>query len=1164
MSKSESSSEEYEIFEKSERSLREEKILAFWDDQAIFKKTLEKDAPKGEFVFYEGPPTANGRPGIHHVESRAFKDIIPRYKTMQGFHVRRKGGWDTHGLPVELQVEKELGLNSKRQVEEYGVAAFNQKCKESVWRYMGEWEAFSKRVGYWVDFKNPYITYENDYIESLWNVLKTVEEKKLLYKDYKVLPWCPRCGTALSSHELAQGYKDVKDWSLYVKFLVNKEYKINGQVKPLFILAWTTTPWTLPGNIALAINPTIEYVVVDWEDGFYFVAKNRIKEVFGGDPLFTEASIEQLTYEPVYPFLSELASQDENIKNAFSIYPASFVTDQDGTGIVHTAVMYGQDDFELGTQANLPKVHTVTETGHFVAGTDFLEGRFVKDEDVTVDIIKDLARRGLLFKKEKHEHSYPHCWRCSTPLIYFARDSWYIRMSELSDQMVKENESINWEPAHIRDGRFGEWLRGIKDWAISRERYWGTPLPIWESTDGERLVIGSYDELKSYSGKRLTKLVLMRHGESLKNTENRMDSSDDGYDLTDKGRQQAEEVAETLRGTGIECIYTSPVIRARHTAEIIAGVLGVPVVVREELREIMSGEWEGMTYTDMNMRPDRQTYQAMTVHDRHYTQRGVTGESWADFSTRTDKVFGEILTECAGANILIVGHHATLGHGIRYIEQRPVEDLDTIYANEKYRHHAHPASFYIDTQTGYIFDPHKPFIDGVVLEKEGKQFTRVREVMDVWFDSGAMPYAQDHYPFENRDWVDTVGTSADYIAEAVDQTRGWFYTLHAIATLLGRGKAFKNVVCLGHIMSADGTKMSKSKGNVVSPWEMIAKYGIDPVRLWMYSVNQPGDAKNFDEKTVEELVRKVFTMLDNIVHFYEMFKDDSADTSALNPAESTHVLDRWILAKTDELVSQTTNYLEKYKMLEPGRLIRDFVLDLSQWYIRRSRDRFKGDDEQDKAYALATTRYVVRQLALLMAPFTPFLAEELWQKIKNVSDVESVHLASWPVVQTKESEIQKEILEKMQRVRDIVSQALELRSAAKIKVRQPLARLTITESLDEQYLALIRDEVNVKEVGVGNTLELDTVLTPELEAEGDMRDVVRHIQEMRKTAELTPNDQITLCIKTDEAGQAFIQQWQELIQSATNTTRIIFGEDDKNGGEELVLEKYRFVISLEK
>ncbi len=487
---------------KSEAAKREEETLAFWNERQIFKKSLEKPSPKGEFVFYEGPPTANAAPALHHLESRAFKDIIPRYKTMRGYHVRRRAGWDTHGLPVELQIEKELGFSGKPDIEKFGVEEFNEKCRESVYRYINEWSRFTERIGYWVDQDTAYYTLDASYMESLWSIFKHVNDSGRLYKDYKVLPWCSRCGTALSSHELAQGYEDVKDLSLTVKFKVKNPEKYNLPPET-YLLAWTTTPWTLPGNVALAVGENIEYVLITVDGVVYVVAKSRAPALFNVSEsrMLLGKELIGIEYEPLYPYAETLAPEGEReaFARAYKVYGADFVTTEDGTGIVHTAVMYGQDDFELGKKVGLPKVHLVNPEGKFVSGTGFLEGRFVRDEAVSVDILKDLTEKGNFFAKEKHEHSYPFCWRCKTPLIYYARDSWYFRMADLRDTLVAENKKVHWEPSHIRDGRMGEWVANVKDWAISRERYWGTPLPVWESADGsERVVVGSVADLKKY------------------------------------------------------------------------------------------------------------------------------------------------------------------------------------------------------------------------------------------------------------------------------------------------------------------------------------------------------------------------------------------------------------------------------------------------------------------------------------------------------------------------------------------------------------------------------------------------------------------------------------------------------------------------------------------
>jgi len=926
---------------------QEKATLDFWKQHDIFKKTLEKSAPKGSFVFYEGPPTANGRPGILHAEARAFKDCIPRFKTMQGYQVMRKAGWDTHGLPVEIEVEKQLGFKSKSEIEAYGIAPFNAKCKESVWTYKTEWEEFTRRLGYWVDMEHPYITYEANYIESLWWIIKQVWEKELLYKDYRVTPHCPRCGTSLSSHELSQGYKDVKDLTITAKFkLVGRDQE--------YVLAWTTTPWTLPGNVALAVGTEILYVKIKQQDQFLWLAKNRLSVVEGEYEIMEEvkgSELVGLAYEPLYPFMGTVVT-DVNVQKmeqtGYRIHPASFVTTEDGTGVVHTAVMYGQEDFVLGNEIGLPKQHVVQLNGTYMDGMGFLSGRFVTDEDVAVDIIKDLAGQGLLFSKAKYEHSYPHCWRCKTKLIYFAKDSWYIRMSDLRDQMIAQNASIHWEPNHLQEGRFGEWLREVKDWAFSRERYWGTPLPIWESVDGEQLCIGSFEELKTL---------------------------------------------------------------ARDPS--------------------------------------------------------LVGES---------------------------------------------------------------------------FDPHRPFVDDIILVKDGKEFVRVKDVCDVWFDSGAMPFAQMHYPFENKDLVEQNSAyPGDYISEAIDQTRGWFYTLLAVSTLLGKERPYKNVICLGHVLDAQGKKMSKSQGNIVEPMKMLDLYGADAVRWYMYTINQPGESKRFDEKALSDMVKKNFGILMNVVSFFEMFSKDGVEACDVK----THVLDRWILARLHKLIQQTTERLEGYVITETVRELGEFIQDLSTWYLRRSRDRFKSTDEADKKSAIATLQECLVVLSQLMAPFTPFIAETVYRS--SGGEKESVHLEDWPVVNA--ALLDEQILEQMGRTRSIVSRALERRSEAGINVRQALAKAVVTipsGELAQEYLEVIQDEINVKAVEIqkGDYLvELDLTLTAELVREGTIREIVRRVNAMRKNAGLTIEDRVTLYVSgNDEIILAVTEHKDALLHGTLATSVAVDGE----------------------
>lgn len=917
---------------------REEEILSFWKENDIFKKTMEKTKNGKPFVFFEGPPTANGKPGIHHVLARSFKDLIPRYKTMRGFKVGRKAGWDTHGLPVELELEKKLGFSGKQDIEKYGIEGFNKKCKESVWEYKELWGKMTERIGFWLDLEHPYITYENDYIESLWWILKQAHEKGLLYKGHKVIPQCPRCETTLSSHEVAQGYKNVKEDSVYIKL----KLKNRGNE---FVLAWTTTPWTLPGNIALAVGERITYAKIKISDEIFYLAKNLLGKIDGKYEVVEEikgADLVGLEYEPIFPGV--VKETDENFANAFKIYPADFVSTKDGTGVVHTAVMYGLEDYELGERVGLPKIHTVNLDGTFNELVPQWEGKFVKS--VEKEIVADLRERGILFKTEEYSHDYPFCWRCGTPLIYYAKDSWFLKMSSLRDELLKNNETINWIPGHIKEGRFGEWLREVKDWAVSRERYWGTPVPVWICEKcGKMKVVGSREEI------------------------------------------------------------------------------------------------------------------------------GV---------------------------------------------------------DEK-------------------FDLHKPFIDEIILNcKCGGKMKRTPEVMDCWFDSGAMPYAQWHYPFKNKKEVDSGELfPADFISEAIDQTRGWFYTLLAVSTILGKGSPYKNVICLGHVLDKNGLKMSKSKGNVVDPWEMIKKYGADTVRWYFYTMNQPGDPKRFDEAGLKES-GAIFTTLFNVVNFYKMF---ARDEKIKDFKKADNVLDKWIISKLNSLNTEVSKNLDAYDIVSAGRKIIEFVTDLSTWYIRRSRARFK--DEEEKKSALPVLKFVILETAKIMAPFTPFVADSVYKEVRG--EKESAHLEDW----SEAGKIDEELLKEMEEARRIVELALAEREANGIKVRQPLAELKIQTSNPprEEILDIVADEINVKKITVGsfeNEVSLDTNITPELKIEGLLREIVRQVNGLRKETGFTISDRAILNFETknSEAAEVF-EKFADEIKKKTLCDEIIQGKIESNIEKEI-------------
>lgn len=1068
--------------EKSEVAKREEEILAFWEREKIFEQSLTKRAPKGEFVFYEGPPGANGKPGMHHLESRAYKDVIPRYKTMRGYRVPRKAGWDTHGLPVELAVEKELGFSGKKDIEQFGIAAFNKKCRESVYRYIDLWGEVTRRFGYWVDQKRAYSTLDPEYMERVWGVVKKIHHDGRLYKDYKIVPWCPRCGTSLSSHELAQGYDDVKDLTITAKFELVDE-------PGTYLLAWTTTPWTLPGNVALAINKNVRYAKYQGENARVIVAEPLAAKVLG-DNWVNVAYIDGKDligkrYKPLYSFAKELSAESEKPKfeKAYQVYHADFVTTEDGTGIVHTAVMYGADDFELGNKLGLPKVHLVSPDGRFISGTGSLENRSVVEEETAIEILKDLQARNVLFKKESYTHTYPFCWRCKTRLIYYARDSWYIRMHDLAARLTAENKQIRWEPAHIRDGRMGEWLANVKDWAISRERYWGTPLPVWETVDGkERVVLGSLAALRERTKKSGNRYFVMRHGEAGHNVAQVANNDRDGNGLTDKGKTQVAAAVRAL--PKVTKIYASPLVRTRETAQLVAQARSIApehIAYDDRLREFEFG--------DLNHHPIAE-FQAYRV-EHPYDTKIPGGESDQDAKRR----FGEFLYELerthTNETILIVTHgvgfeaFGAVSDGAN--KEHSKELVSELYAKNA---EVREVRFVpLPHNEDYELDLHRPYIDDVVLvSPSGKEMRRVSEVMDVWFDSGAMPFAtQSPYP-------------ADYIAEGLDQTRGWFYTLLAIGVLMGKGKAFKNVICLGLLLDKEGQKMSKSKGNVVEPFAELDRYGADTVRFWMYHVNQAGDDKNYDEKTLKEAAR-VLAWIDNSTKFYELFKTVPSKTG------EKHAIDFWIEDRARRTTVEMTRAMDAYRPYEAARSLAILAEDFSQWYVRRVRDRARSGD----AAALSTLRRTLETLARLLAPFAPFLAEEVFQKVRGESAPTSVHLAAWPVLGWSVRGLlgyDTRLIEQMHEVRGLASLALKLRQRADIKVRQPLASLTVPHEVPAALAEILKEEVNVKTLVVGKELALDTELTPELIREGDDREMARAVAEARKTDGFSARDKV--------------------------------------------------------
>ncbi len=1202
----------------------EEKVLKQWRASQAFEKSVERRKNGPRFVFYEGPPTANGKPGIHHVLARSFKDIVLRYKTMRGFFVERRGGWDTHGLPVELQVEKRLGLQSKRDIEKYGIAKFNKECKKSVWMYLQEWESLTDRIGFWIDLEKSYITYEPSYMESLWAIIKKFWEKGLLYKDYKVVPYCPRCGTALSSHELAQGYKTVKDPAVYVKFQIRKEdlpklSTTNCQLPAASILAWTTTPWTLPSNIALAVKEDIEYSLVKAGEEYYILATDRVKAVFGEKfesvKTFKGKDLLGIRYAPLYEF-----DKAEAGKKIWEVIPADFVTTEDGTGVVHTAVAYGVDDFELGKKQNLAMFHLVSEEGKFIEKVGKFAGKFVKEADPL--IIEDLRTRNLLLREELYEHEYPFCWRCSTPLLYYAKESWFLDMQKVKARLISNNKKINWVPEYIKHGRFGGWLEDVKDWAFSRERYWGTPLPVWQcDTCKHQEVIGSLPDIMA-NQKPKNVYYILRHGHSLRQKNNIVASWPEKTEipLTPTGKAEAKKAAKLLKRKKIDLIVSSDLQRTRETAEIVAKELGVDVVYEKGLREFDGGIFNGRPVEELGeyFRVEGET--PMEHFLRRFEKRSPKGENWVDVQKRMLKVVEDLEEKYFGKNILLVGHELpfTMLEGLMRGFSR--EEVIS-YRNKKMikTGEVRPLSIaFLPHNDEMQIDLHRPYIDAVKFgcakclvstdpaKRDGNgTMRRVKDVVDVWFDSGAMPFAQAHWPFDSaqdkpfdsskqstprpssgqalrlgsgqalrlgsgqalrlgsgqaissKQLVTPDRFPADYIVEGIDQTRGWFYTLLAVSTLLGFSNPYKNVISLGHVLDEKGEKMSKSKGNVVNPWDMIAKYGADAVRWYFFTLNSPGDPKLFAEKDLQQVHRKFLMTLWNSYVFYATYAVENSKTKNQKPKNTTkHALDTWILSRLNTVAGEMTKRMDAYDITGAGRILENFVInDVSLWYIRRSRGRLQNpSSDGELENASRTLQTVLMNACILAAPFMPFLSEYIFGEIVGKSWTaskknESVHWQDWPASAGKMTA--KKLEKDMELVRETVTKALAERARAGIKVRQPLSKLTLNKEkyhLPKELQAILREEINVKEVAKGaleGDLELDTVITPELRAEGTVREILRSVQDMRKEAGYKPRHRIRLQYAGDAGLKELLSQNQETIKKTAGVVEIFKGEKPK-------------------
>lgn len=1155
------------IFE-SEFPKIEKKILDFWKKNKIIEKALAKPAKSiigkghayrqaGKFVFYEGPPTANGRPGIHHVLARAFKDIILRYKTMRGYYVPRIAGWDTHGLPVELEVEKKLGIKNKSEIEKYGVGKFNKECKRSVWQYKSEWENFTRRIAFWIDLDHPYVTYENNYIEVLWRIIKFVFEKGLLEEDYRVAPHCPRCETSLSSHELAQpgAYRRVYDPSIYIKFKIKSPESHNLEPES-YLLVWTTTPWTLPANAAVAVNPKEDYVLAKIESGEnLIVAKKRlgvIKNKYEIIKSFLGSELLDIDYEPLFSF-------KKLQKRAHFVVSGNFVSMEDGTGLVHIAPAFGEDDLAVGKKFDLPFIQNVDLTGRFTTEVNPWQGIFVKEADPL--IIKNLEERKIIFKKDEKGilHEYPFCWRCASPIIYYAKNSWFIRMTKLKNQLLENNEKINWLPAHLKEGRFGGWLKEIKDWNFSRERFWGTPLPVWKCSKCEKkIAVGSLKELGGLAKTSGNRYFLLRHCEAdhnLKDITGPLDTNNYVSHITKKGASQIKKIIPEIKKLDINLIIASPLSRIKETISPIEREIlksarlrngqgkKVKVIFDKRLSEINVGDFQGKSLKNFNNQFKNQ--------EEKFTKRpaGKGAESLDDLKKRMVNFILSCEKKYAGKNILIASHGdplwiletGSLGLSnkeilnYRYIETCELRNLDF-------------KSLPFDEDGNLDF--HKPYIDQIFLRcPECKGLAkRDNSVIDVWFDSGAMPFAQNPEGFwaqteslklKAKSLKKTLDFPADYIVEAVDQTRGWFYTLLAVSTLLDLGPAYKNAISLGHILDAKGQKMSKSKGNVIDPWEMVEKYGSDTLRWYLYTANAAGEPKLFHEKDLLQKLRGFISTLWNTYIFFETYspaKNFAKKNLGGQAKISSHILDKWIISRFNSVLEGTTDLLESYDIVGAARTLEEFLInDFSNWHIRRSRRRFQHpQNKEEKNEGLKTLFIILDAFLRITAPFVPFLSEIIYQKLGNRS---SIHLTSWPEVNSRF--INKNLEEEMEEIRRLAELALKERSGAKIKVRQPLGKLKIkNEKLKNktELLEILKDEVNVKKIEIDVSLDkeiwIDKEITEELKNEGLVREIIRQIQDMRKEADFKPSQKMALQI---EAGRfnKIIESFSGLIQEET-------------------------------
>lgn len=1152
----------------------EEKTLEFWDKHKTFEKSLEKTKDGKPFTFYDGPPFATGLPHYGHILASTIKDVVPRYETMRDRFVRRRWGWDCHGLPIEEIVERKLGISGKKQIEEIGIKKFNETCRSMVLEYVAEWKEMIRRIARWVEFDDSYKTMDAGYMESVWWAFKEIHKKGLVYEGRRVLLYCPRCETPISNFEVAMdnSYRDVTEESVTVKFRLKPGQKFGEAGKyetkdTAYILSWTTTPWTLPGNVALAVGEDITYTALRLKDvaGLYILASDRINAVFGNQPIeiahddIKGKDLVGLEYEPLFDVPAARSGK------AFRVYPADFVTTDEGTGVVHTAVVHGEEDYELGVREGLPIVPLLDEKGKFnERAPQLIRGVYFKDSE---KIIKDdLQNRGLLFKREMHTHSYPYCWRCGNVLFYNAIPAWFVNIQKIKPELLKSNDrEINWFPGHLKHGRYEKSVEAAPDWNISRNRYWGNPIPVWKCGKCKREeVVGSLEELAALACDAKNNYWVMRHGEAESNMFRIIDSGQRKYlHLTPHGRKQVEDAIAHFKkelakhDRKIDLVISSDITRTAETEEIVASALdGEKTKFDARLEEIHLGP-ELTGYRDKKYLDLFPTYRA------RFERRPEDGESLRDLRARVWGFLAECEKKYKGKNILFITHeypawmmsHAAEGWSEeRAIEEKEKKKNDFIDFAEIRPLHLKM----IPRNDGGEADLHRPYIDDIALACPAckGEMARTPEIFDSWMEAGSMPFAEYHYPFENKELF-LSRFPAQFVAEYIAQTRAWFYLMHVVSFILFGRAPFDNVVTTGTILAEDGSKMSKSKGNFPDPRILIEKYGADSLRFYlMNSVVMQADNLNFSEKAVENIHRKVAIILWNVSKFFTTYVDPSEFSSEPHPASgSAGALDRWIEARTAELVAHVTEHLSAYDTVRATRAIQEYIDGLSTWYLRRSRKR------KDAAFPAVLYKSLLA-VSKVIAPFMPFLAEEIYSALKSyergASFPESVHLAEWPVPEvSSDSEEARKLIEGMAEVRRLASLGLAKRAEAGIKVRQPLGKMKIKASniaLSKDLLGILADEMNVKDVVVDSAakddVELDIAITAELREEGVLREFARTIQGLRQEAGLQPKDKIVLVLDLPAEVKNIIMKHEPVLRADVGAKLVEYGKSEKFTAEE--------------